>query len=81
MRDWIYHVVIGNDAPPWMTATARGLLGAVVIGGLAFFNIWAQTDDLKLLISGTAVPVLTWVGMRAGIEGMMDTSKNKRSGN
>lgn len=78
MREFLYHALVGNDVPAWLTATARGLLGALVVGGLAFFNTWAQTDDLKLLITATAVPVLTWVGMRAGIEGMMDTRKNGR---
>ncbi len=78
MKDWLFHNLVGNDSPAWGVALARGVLGAVVIGGLAFFNAWTQTDDVKLLISATAVPVLTWVGMRIGLEGWVDTWKNGR---
>ncbi len=80
MREFLYHAIVGNDAPPWVTATARGILGAVVVGGLAFFNAWAQTDDVGFLIRTTGIAVLGWIGMRAGIEGMIDTAKKKRNG-
>lgn len=78
MRDLMYHYLLGNDVPPWGVALARSLLGAVVVGGLAFFNAWAQTDDIPFLIRTTGIAVLTWIGLRAGIEGMLDTWKNGR---
>jgi hypothetical protein len=80
MRDLMYHWIVGNDVPPWCVAAARGLLGAVVVGGIAFFNAWAQTDDIAdpFVIRTTGLAVLAWIGVRAGIEGVIDTRKNGR---
>lgn len=71
-----YHYLIGNDVPPWGVALARGIFGAVVVGGLAFFNAWAQTDDIPFLIRTTGIAVLSWIALRAGIEGIIDQRKN-----
>lgn len=76
MKDLVYHLIVGNDVPPWSVALARGVLGAVVVGGLALFNAWAQTDDIPFLIRTTGIAVLTYIGLRAGIEGIIDQRKN-----
>jgi hypothetical protein len=78
MKDWLYHNLVGNDTPPWAVAAARGLFGAFVVGGLAGFNAWAETDDIAFIIRTTGIAVFGWLAVRAGIEGILDTWKNGR---
>ena len=78
MRDAMYHILIGNDAPAWATAAARALVGALITGLLSFFTIWTQTDDVKLLVSAFMVPTLTYLGTRFGIEGAVDARKERK---
>lgn len=78
MRNAAYHVLYGNDAPPWMTAASRALLAAGIVGALAFFGAWSQTDDLKQLTIAFMVPFLTTIGTRFGIEGAVDAHKERK---
>ena len=58
------------------TAAFRAVLGAVIVGGLGFLAIWSQTDELKVLLTAGLVPALTHLGIRLGVEGVIDTRKN-----
>ena len=78
MRNAAYHILIGNDAPAWATAAARALVGALITGGLSFFAMWSQTDELKQLVIAFATPALGYLGVRFGIEGAVDTRKERK---
>ena len=76
LKDLAYHWIVGSDTAPWIVSGARGLLTAILAGAVMFFNTWAQTDDVKLLITtpmGTFFTVLT---LRWAAEGIIDTWKN-----
>lgn len=75
MQQLLYHWIVGNDVPPWCTALARGLLGAFIVGGLAGFNAWGQSDDVGFIIRTTGVAVFSFLGVRAGIEGILDQTR------
>ena len=60
----------------WKTAALRALIGATLIGATAFLSVWSQTDDVKLLVTATVTPMLSYIGVRLGIEGYVD---NKRA--
>ena len=81
LKDLAYHWIVGNDTPPWIVAGARGLLQAFLLAALSFFSIWAQVDDVKLLISTPAevffgVLLFRWIG-----EGALDSWKGgKKNG-
>ena len=76
LKDMAYHAIVGNDTPPWVVSGARGLLSAAIFAGIAFFNIWAQTDDIKLLISTPGTVFLGTLIVRWGLEGIIATKKN-----
>ncbi len=78
MRNAMWHVWVGNDAPAWLTAAARALLGATTTAGLAFFNTWAQTDDVRLLVTSFMVPFLLILGGRGVVEGAVDVRKARK---
>lgn len=76
MRDSkVVHALLGNDTPPWVVAFARGLISALLTGGIAFFGTWAQTDDIRLLITAGMVPFLTTLMLRWGLEGGVDSRR------
>ena len=75
MKETIWHAILGNDTPPWVVAGARGLLEALLAAGLVFFNTWAQTSDVRLLISGPSVAFLTILTLRWIGEGAIDARK------
>ena len=74
----IVHALLGNDTPPWTVAFARGLLEAVLTGGIAFFTIWSQTDDVRLLITAGMVPFLSVLSLRFAAEGLVDSGKGSK---
>ena len=76
LKDLAYHAIVGNDTPPWIVAAARGTVLAFITAGIAFFQIWAQTDDIKLLISVPGTTFLTVLSGRWVAEGIIDTWKN-----
>ena len=76
MKEFLYHAIVGNDTPAWIVAAARGVLLAFITGAIAFFQIWAQTDDIKLLISVPATTFLTVLSGRWAAEGIIDTWQN-----
>ena len=67
----VVHALLGNDTAPWTVAFARGLLEAVLTGGIAFFGIWSQTDDIRLLITAGMVPFLSVLSLRFAAEGLV----------
>ena len=80
MNDFVRHYYVGNDAPPWAVALVRGIAAAVIAGATAFFAVWAQTDDVKLLITAGTVPALAVLAARFGLEGAIDQRKNGGNG-
>lgn len=60
----------------WQIATARALVSACIVGGLAFLAVWSQTDDIKTLLSAGLTPFLTTLAARLGVEGYIDRPKN-----
>ncbi len=76
MKEFIWHAIVGNDTPAWVVAAARGFLSALILGGISFFSIWSQTDDVKLLISTPGTVFLSTLIVRWGLEGAIDARKN-----
>lgn len=79
MRSAMYHIFYGNDAPAWATAAARALVGALITASLSCLGTWSQTNDPKLLIISFMVPFLSIIGGRGGIEGAVDTHKERKA--
>jgi len=47
----------------YRTSLIRGVLVGALVGAAAFLTAWAQTSDVKLLISSGATPaIMTWLG-------------------
>ena len=65
------------NGEPWQVAAARALLSASIVGGLGFLGVWTQTDDVKTLVAAGAIPALTTLATRLGLEGSID-SKGER---
>lgn len=76
MKELLYHWIVGNDTPAWIVAMARGLLTAGLAGATVFVTTWAQTEDVKLMISAPASVFLTVLTARLVAEGIIDTWKN-----
>ncbi len=74
----IRHAWYGNDAPPWVVAGVRALVGALITGALSCLGIWSQTNDPKALIIAFLVPFLVTIGGRFGVEGAVDAHKKRR---
>jgi len=70
-----YHVWVGNDAPPALTALVRAFTGAILSGVLGFLTAWQATDEIKVLVSAGLTPFFSYLGIRFGIEGLVDTAK------
>ena len=48
---------------PYRTSLIRGVLVGALVGAAAFLTTWAQTDDVKLLVSSGVTPAITtWLG-------------------
>jgi hypothetical protein len=67
-------------SPEFRVALVRGILHALLAGGLAFLGVWSQTDDLKTLSIAFATPALTVLGTRFLGEGWRDTVLARRPG-
>ena len=78
MGNFAKHYLVGNDRPPWAISLARGVVSALITGGIGFLGVWSQTDEVKVLIIAGALPFLTTLSLRFGIEGTVDTRKNGR---
>lgn len=76
MRDLIRHVIVGNDTHPAIVAAARAFIGAFIFGALGFLAMWANTDEVKVLVIAGLTPFLTNLALRLGLEGVLDTWKN-----
>lgn len=73
---FIKHCIVGNDMPPWVVALCRGFAAALIAGAISFFAVWQNTDDVRVLVSAGAVPFLTTLAWRFGLEGTIDQRKN-----
>lgn len=78
MLDWLYHKFVGNDEHPLIVAACRALAGAMIVGGTGFLGVWQSTDDVKILISAGVGPFLSYLGVRLGVEGALDSWKSGR---
>ena len=76
--DFARHALIGNDTNPALVAAARALLGSLIMGGLGFLAMYANTDDVKTLVIAGLTPFLVNLGWRFGLEGFIDVRKNNR---
>ena len=63
------------NGEPWQIAAARAVLSACIVGGLGFLGVWTQTDDVKTLVAAGAIPALTTLATRMGLEGTIDTRR------
>ena len=73
--NWFWkHAIVGNDTSPWIVAGARALIGATIVGATGFLAVWQGTDDVKLLVSAGLGPFLSYLAVRLGIEGYIDTN-------
>ncbi len=79
MADFIRHYVVGNDRPPWAISLVRGFISALITGGIGFLGVWSQTDEVKVLVIAGALPFLTTLSLRFGLEGTIDTRKGNGS--
>jgi hypothetical protein len=59
----------------WQIAALRAGIGGFVLGAAGFFAIWAQSDDVKLLITSFMVPFWGTIATRGAAEGWWDTAK------
>lgn len=59
----------------WQVAAIRAIVAAAIAGGLAFFVVWAQTDNVKVLVTAGMTPFLTTLATRFGLEGTVDSRK------
>lgn len=71
----IWHAYVGNDTAPWIVALMRAVVGAVITGGLGFLAVWQSTDEVKVLVTAGVTPALTYLSLRFGLEGVIDTGK------
>lgn len=47
----------------YVVAATRGFVIGAFVGALGFLQAWAQTDEIKLLVSSGLVPAITtWLG-------------------
>lgn len=75
VRGTPYHWYVGNATHPAVVAMTRAIVGAVISGALGFFVVWQVTNEPKLLIIAGVQPALTYIAVRFGIEGIVDTAK------
>lgn len=61
---------------PWQIAVMRAAGGGTLYGLAAFLAIWAQTGDVKLLITAFGTPFLSTIIVRGVAEGWWDTIKS-----
>ena len=80
MSDFIRHYVIGNDRPAWAIALTRGIISALITGGIGFLGVWSQTDDVKVLIIAGGLPFLTTLSLRFGVEGITIDQRKANGG-
>ena len=74
----MYHVLYGNDAPAWQTAAARALISAVGTGLLAWLAVWTTGASNQAEVAAGLVPFVGIVVARFGLEGSMDTHKERK---
>lgn len=64
-----------NLRQEYATAALRGLVLGALVGAAGFFAAWAQSDDVKQLVSAGAVPAITtWLGLLG--YGVKDARRN-----
>lgn len=61
-------------------ALARGIAQSVITGALTFFTTWQTTDDIKILVTTTAISVLSPLALRFGAEGYIDSVRAAKRG-
>ncbi len=79
-RDWMFHAVVGNDAPPGLVALVRGTMTAIVVGAAAAVGAWANTDVAKEIAIPGLLAFFATFSLRVLGEGAIDTWKSNRPG-
>lgn len=59
-------------------ALYRGLVSALITGGIVFLSTWSTTTDVRTLVIATGTAILTPFAARAGVEGYIDSAAAKR---
>jgi len=62
MFDWVR----GLHTPPWVVGLVRGLMEAVLMGGLVAAAIWVSEDERMIGLVPVALLVIRW------LEGIVD---------
>ena len=65
----------GVDLPPWVVATARGFVEAVVMGALATAGIYVTGDEHMIAIAPVGLFIIRWL---EGIADQIDPAKNRK---
>lgn len=61
-----------TDGTSWQVAAGRALLTAALLGAAGFLAVWAQTDEVKVLVTAGLTPFVGTLLMRLGVEGYAD---------
>jgi hypothetical protein len=62
---------------PWQIALIRGLIGGGLAAGLAFFTQLASGASTRNAGIAAGVGFFTYLGLRSGIEGVIDQAAAK----
>ena len=78
MRNAMYHIIYGNDAPAWATAAARGVLAGLLLGTQTGLATWTASGDLAVAAIAAANVFIGTIIVRFGIEGAVDAHKERK---
>lgn len=65
----------GLDVPPWLVATLRGLVEAVLMGGLTAAAIYVTEDEQLIVIAPILLFVIRWA---EGLADQVDKAKVRK---
>jgi len=71
-----YKIFMGNSTPPFITAIARGLYGAALLGiSACLYDLQGGAGGEDALLTG-AIASVGYLVVRAGAEGIIDQRRN-----
>lgn len=63
----------------YLSALGRGVIGAVITGGAVFFTTWGTGQPLKVAGIAAGAAAFSYLVVRFGAEGTIDTQAAGRS--